>query len=175
MPMHRRCFSLPHVSSLILLGLLVLCVPLAKAQRTLLTKQISIQLSYHAVPPVAFPEAKTLLFPSYGKMPLSFTPNQGQTQSGPGFSSRDSSYHLFSQTTPVLGLDGKANYLIGNAPQKWQTNVPTHTYYQSVYPRDLQYYGHRAPLVGPTILHILKKADSYPRATRVLQLLLPQF
>lgn len=72
-----------------------------------------------------------------------------------------------------MGLDGKASYLIGNAPQKWQTNVPTHTYYQGVYSRDLQYYGRRTPLVGPTILHILKKADSYPRATRVLQLLLP--
>src|SRR5271157_3899169 len=105
MPMHRQCFSLPHVSPLILLGLLVLCVPLAGAQRTLLTKQISIQLSYQAVPLVAFPEATTPLFPSYGKMPLSFTPNQGQTQSEPGLSSRGSGYHLFPPTKPVLGLD----------------------------------------------------------------------
>jgi len=172
--MHRQCFSLSHVSPLVLLGLLVLCVPLAGAQGTLLTKQISIQLSDHAVPLLTFPESKTLLFPSHGKIPLSFTPNQGQTLSGPGFSSRGSGYNLFSQIKPVLGLDSKANYLIGNTPQKWQTNVPTHTYYQSVYPRDLQYYGNRVPLVGPSILHILRQADSYPRATRVLQLLLPR-
>jgi hypothetical protein len=173
--MQCQCFSLPHVSPLAVLGLLVLCVPLAWAQSTLLTKQIPIQLSDQAVPLMAFPESGTRLFPSYEKTPLSFTPNQGRTQSGPGFSSRDSSYHLFSQTKPVLGLDGKANYLIGNAPQKWQTNVPTHTYYQSVSSHDLQYYGHRVPLAGPTILHILKQADSYPRATRVLLLLRPQF
>jgi hypothetical protein len=162
------------VSHLVLLGLLVLCVPLAGAQRTLLTKQISIQLSDYAVPLVTFPESKTPLFPFYGKMPLSFTPNQGQTQSGTGSSSRGSGYHPFSPIKPVLGVDSKANHLIGSAPQKWLTNVPTHTYYQSVYPRNLQYYGNHVPLVGPSILHILKQADSYPRATRVLQLLLPK-
>jgi hypothetical protein len=173
--MRRQCFSLPHLPPIVLLGLLVLCVPLAWTQRTLLTKQTSIQLSDHAVPLASFPEAKTRLFPFYGKMPLSFTPTLGQTQSGPGFSSRGSGYHLLPPTRPLLGLDSKANYLVADAPPKWQTHVPTHTYYQRVYPRDLQYYGHRVPLIGPTILHILKQADSHPRVARVMQLLKPQF
>jgi hypothetical protein len=173
--MRRQCLSRPHLPPIVLLGLLLLCVPLAWTQKTLLTKQTSIQLSAHAVPLVAFPEAKTRLFPSYGKMPLSFTPNPGQTQSGPGFSPRGSGYHLLPPTKPLLGLDSKANYLIAYAPPKWQTNVPAHTYYQRVYPRDLQYYGRRVPLIGPTILHILKQADSHPRVTRVLRLLNPQF
>jgi hypothetical protein len=174
--MHGQCFYVPHVSAIVLLGLSVLCVPLAWAQRTLLTKQTSIQLSDHAVPLAAFPEAKTSLFPSYKKIPLSFTPNLGQPQSGPGFSSRASGIHLlFPPNKPALGLDSKANYLIGNDPERWQTHVFTHTYYQRAYPRDLQYYGQRAPLVGSSILHILKQADSHPRVTRVLQLLKPKF
>jgi hypothetical protein len=171
MPMHRQRFSLPHLSPIVLLGLLVFFVPLAWTQR-ILTKQTSIQLPDHPVPLMAFPEAKIWLVPSYGEMPLSFTPNLSQTQSGPGFSSSGPDYHLLSLTNKLLlGLDSKADYSNGNASQKWQTNVPTHTHYQSVYFRDLQYYGHRVPLVGPPILHILKQADSHPRATRVLQLL----
>jgi hypothetical protein len=172
--MRRQCFSLPHLPPIVLLGFLVLCVPLAWTQRTLLTKQTTIQLSDHAVPLAAFPQAKTRLT-SYGKMPLNFTPNLGLTQSGPGFSSRGSGYHLLPPTKPLPGLDSKANYLIASAPPKWQTNVPTHTYNQGIYPRDLEYYGRRVPLIGPTILHILKHADSHPRVTRVLQLLKPQF
>jgi hypothetical protein len=166
----RRRFSLPHLP--VLLGLLMLCLPLAWTQRTLLTKQTSIQLSDHAVPLAAFPEGKTRLFTFYGKMPLSFTPNPGQTQSGPGFSSRGSDYHLLPATKPLRGLDSKANYLIANAPPKWQTKVPPHTYYQ---PHALQYYGQHVPLFGPIILHIPKQSDSHPRVTRVLQLLKPQF
>jgi hypothetical protein len=173
--MRRQRFSLPHLWPIVLLGLLMLCVPLAWTQRTLLAKQTSIQISDHAVPQAAFPEARTRQFPSYGKMPLSFTPNLGQTQSGPGFPSYRSGYNLLPSTKTLLGLDSKANYLVVNAPQKWQTSVPTHTYYQRVHPRDLQYYGHRVPLVGPAILLILKQADSHPRVTRVLQLLKPQF
>jgi hypothetical protein len=172
--MRRQCFSRSHLWPFVLLGLL--CVPLAWTQRTLLTKQTSIQLSYNAVPVAAFPGAQTRLFPSYGKMALSFTPNLGPTQSRPGFPSRGSGYHFLPSTMPLLpGLDHKADYLIVNPPQKWQTSVPIDAGYQRDYPRDLQYYGHRVPLVGPAILLILKQADSHPRVTRVLQLLKPQF
>jgi hypothetical protein len=173
--MRRQCFSLSHLSSIVLFGVLVLCAPLAWAQRAPLTKQTSIELSDHAVLLAAFPEAKTRRFAYYAKMPLSFTPNLGQTQSGAGFSSRGSGYHLLPPTKPLLGLDSKTSYLIANARNKWQTSVPIPTYYQRVYPRDLQYYGHHAPLVGPAILLILKQADAHPRVARVLQLFRPQF
>jgi hypothetical protein len=173
--MCRQCFSLPQWLPVVLLGLLVLCVPLAWTQRILLTKQTSVQLSDHAVPLAAFPETKSRLFTSYGKMPLIFTPDPGQTQAGPGFSSRGSGYHLLPPTKSLLGLDSKSNYLIARPPPKWQTNVPTPAYHHRVYARDLQYYGRRMPLIGPTILHVLKQADSHPRVTRVLQLLKPQF
>jgi hypothetical protein len=171
--MYSQRFSVPHLSPVVLLGLWVLCVPLAWTQRTQLTKQTAFQLSDHGVSLAAFPEDKTQPFSSYGKMPLGFTPNVSQAQSG---SSRASGIHLlFPPNKPTLGLDNKANYLIGNAPQKWQTDVLPHTHYQRAYPRDLQYYGQRAPLVGSSILRILKQADSHPQVTRVLQLLKPRF
>jgi hypothetical protein len=55
-------------------------------------------------------------------------------------------------TPPVVGLDrlaGVSNYLIGNDPSRWHTNVPLYgqVEYQNVYPGiDLVYYGHQGQL-----------------------------
>jgi len=49
-----------------------------------------------------------------------------------------------AKVTAVNELPGKSNYLIGNDPNKWRTNVPTYgrVRYESVYPGvDLVYYG----------------------------------
>lgn len=61
---------------------------------------------------------------------------------------------LGANTQPVVSgreeLPGKANYLIGNDPRKWRTNVPTYgkVSYQSVYPGiDLVYYGSRGGML----------------------------
>jgi len=51
--------------------------------------------------------------------------------------------------TPLAQLPGKGNYLIGNDPKKWHTNVPTYAKvkYEDVYPGvDLVYYGNQGQL-----------------------------
>jgi len=93
----------------------------------------------------------------YGKLPMSFEANQGQTDAQAYFLARGSGYSLFlagskavlalrhsrAQTgvltmtfggaalhPRVIGMDqlpGKANYFIGNDPAKWHSNVPTYS------------------------------------------------
>ena len=130
----------------------------------------------------------------YGKIPLSFEANQGQTDPAVRFLSRGSGYSLFltddaavlaltkpathfpkqthlpNQQRPTsndvirmkfLGASAKAeakgtepqpgsvNYLIGNDPNKWHTNLPTYgrVKYTGVYPGiDLVYYGNQSQL-----------------------------
>src|SRR6266513_519626 len=145
---------------------------------------------------------KQHLLETYGKLPLSFEANLGQTSSQVKFLSRAQGYTLFltrhaeavlvlgksapkrtpaqpadklaafvepqreavppavlrmklvgAKLTPqVLGVDefpGKANYIIGNDPKKWRTNVPTYAKvrYREVYPGvDLVYYGKQRQL-----------------------------
>ena len=99
--------------------------------------------------------ARPHVIETYGKLPLSFEANQGQTDSRVKFLSRGSGYTLFlTQDSAVLslhgkktnaalkmkivganrhakvagadGLPGKSNYFVGNDPKQWRTNVPTY-------------------------------------------------
>jgi len=169
--MSRQRFALLYLSPILLLSLLVLCVPLTWAQRTLLAKQTSIQLSKYSVSRAAAPEAQTHLSSFHGEMPLSFTPNLGQTGPGLRFISRGAGYDpLLPTNKPVVELGAKANYWI--APPRWLTNIPDSVHHRTVYTRNVQYYGRRVPVVGQTILRIARQADSHPRATRVLRLII---
>lgn len=129
---------------------------------------------------------------TYGKLPLSFEPNQGQADAKVKFLSRGSGYTLLltateavlrlnkpglsvaegsdqknirredskrvqgllrmkligANPTPLIAgtndLPGKSNYLIGNDPAKWRTDIPAfaRVEYKNVYPGiDLVYYG----------------------------------
>jgi len=133
----------------------------------------------------------------YGKLPLSFEINQGQTDEQVKFMSRGSGYSTFLNsnevvtvlrkplvdeksakskpakprkqkmtTDAVLGmkfvggkpqplvagadeLPGKVNYLIGNDPTKWNTDIPTYAKvkYTQVYPDiDVVFYGNQKNL-----------------------------
>src|SRR3989442_1607683 len=120
---------------------------------------------------------------SYGKLPLYFQANRGQTGAQVKFLSRAAHDTVFLTSTEavlvltkigqaataggsvlrmsfpgadpnprVLGeeeLPGKANYFIGNDPEKWHTNVPTYARvrYQHLYRGiDLVYYGNQRQL-----------------------------
>jgi len=113
-------------------------------------------------PAVAAAEAR--LSESYGKLPLQFEQNQGQTDKSVRFLARGPGYGLYltdneavlalGKPTPLAlrmrlvgaapaprasGLEelpGKANYFVGNDPAKWRTNVPTYARvrYEQVYP-----------------------------------------
>ena len=101
------------------------------------------------------PTKRPQVMETYGKLPLSFEANQGQSDSRVKFLSRGSGYTLFlTQDSAVLslhgkktnaalrmkviganphaavagtdGLPGKSNYFVGNDPSQWRTNVPTY-------------------------------------------------
>jgi hypothetical protein len=120
-----------------------------------------------ASPDLAAPKAGSAMQPVaelYGKFPLSFEANRGQTDKQVRFMSRGPGYTLFltsseavlvtgkdkalvarmklTGTNPrpqVRGLDelaSKSYYFIGNDPNKWQSKVPNYARvrYQDVYP-----------------------------------------
>jgi Beta-propeller repeat len=121
----------------------------------------------------AKPEAvsKAEVEAAYGKLPLSFEANRGQTDGQVKFLSRGHGYGLYlTETETVLklrnessvlrmkflganprpqvaGIDqlpGKTNYFIGNDPKKWRKDIPTYAKikYEAVYPGvDVVYYG----------------------------------
>ena len=101
---------------------------------------------------------------AYGQLPLSFEANQGQTDSRVNFLSRGAGYSLFLTPSQAMlslkhgdssnvvgmrlvgsnpaarsvGLDklpGVSNYLTGNDPSKWHTNIANYARagYQNVY------------------------------------------
>ena len=115
---------------------------------------------------------------AYGQLPLSFEANQGQTDSRVNFLSHGAGYSLFLTPTKAVlslkqgdtsnvvgmrvvganpashavGLDkqpGVSNYLIGNDPSKWHTDVPNYAEvaYKGVYRGiDLVYHGDQKQL-----------------------------
>ena len=133
---------------------------------------------------------------AYGRVPLSFEANQGQTDASVNFLARGAGYSLFLKPAEavlvlrdadsesridecrsvfnpsskqqskvlrmkVVGADasaaaegvgelaGKANYLVGDDPSKWRTDVPTYgrVRYAEVYRGvDLVYYGNQRQL-----------------------------
>lgn len=127
-------------------------------------------LGTHAPNPIA----QSITTPDLSKLPLSFEPNVGQTNSEAMYMSRASGgTFYFSSSAVVLALksaedkagilkttfvgansnvavkattetEGKANYLLGNDPSGWHTNVPTFagiTYAQVYNGIDLTYSG----------------------------------
>src|SRR6266567_7560553 len=104
---------------------------------------------------MAGPTKRPQVMKSYGKLPLSFEANQGQTDQRVKFLSRGAGYTLFlTEDSAVLSLygkkanaelrmkllganahasvagadalPGKSNYLVGNDHKRWRTNVPTY-------------------------------------------------
>ncbi|HTD43587.1 MAG TPA: SBBP repeat-containing protein [Bryobacteraceae bacterium] len=112
---------------------------------------------------------------TYGKLPLSFEPNQGQTDARVKFLSRASGYTLFvtareavfasqdgsvermtlmganlrPRFEPLDKQSGISNYFIGNDPLKWRTNITNYgkVALRDVYPGiDLVFYGNERQL-----------------------------
>jgi hypothetical protein len=93
---------------------------------------------------------------AYGRIPLSFEANRGQSEASVDFLARGAGYALFLKpdeavfvlrgagaggkvlrvrldgadaSSPAVGeneLEGKANYLVGDDPSKWRTGVPVY-------------------------------------------------
>src|SRR6185436_7306071 len=113
---------------------------------------------------------------AFGRLPLSFELNRGQTDSRVRFLARGQGYGIFltddgaafsfsdsstplhlrlrdAATSPLSkGVDqlpGQVNYLVGNKPADWLTNIPTYerVRYEQIYDGiDLVYYGNQRQL-----------------------------
>lgn len=139
-----RCFRL------VPLLLVTLCAPLPAQSNSTSFQNHSLSLRSTTL---ADPATQSKIAESYGKLPLSFEANQGQTDNHVKFLSRTSAYTIFltrdeaviesngktanlslrmrlrnaDPNSMVSGEDrlaGTSNYFIGNDPAKWRSSVP---------------------------------------------------
>ena len=177
--------SLPHWSPILLVGLPVLSTHLLWAQRTSPLEKIPIQLLDTPAPFARVSEAQTPLHLIYGRLPLNFEQNLGQTELRMRFFR-----HYHENYRPPINADaalypatrtaelwGKEKYLVGSAPSKWLTFAPTwgslphETTYRV---ENLDHFGHHIPWVGSIILRIAQQAKAHPHLKRLLTVLKPR-
>ena len=135
---------------------------------------------------------------AYGQLPLSFEANQGQTDPRVNFLSRGAGYSLFLTPTKAVlalqagrhgnvvgmrdrrgqpashavGLDkqaGVSNYLIGNDPSKWHTDVANYAKvdYQGVYRGiNLVYHGDQKQLEYDFVVAPGRRPRRHPAGVR---------
>ena len=182
--MRGLLLSLSHLSPILLVSLLVLSTHLSWAQRKSPLEEIPVQLL--DTPAQLATVSEALHFTDRG-LPLSFTQNQGQTESWMRFfpPHNTSDYRLPTNTKAVLDqatrtaeLRGKEKYFLSSAPSKWLTFAPPygkahHETLDSV--DELEYYAHHIPRAGSLIVRICQQAKVHPHVTRVLKVLRPQF
>lgn len=175
--------SLSHLSSILLVSLLVLSAHLLWAQRTSTLEESAVPLPDAPSRVARVSEAQTHLhLPYKGLPPSSFVQNQGQTESPMRFFPDNTGYdHLSINTNAVLNQDtgraefwGKNNYFISSAPTKWMTFAPTfgHVHHETIHgANDLEYYGHHIPWVAPSSCESVGRL----KPTRISQLYSSQF
>jgi uncharacterized repeat protein (TIGR01451 family) len=137
--------------------------------------RFGMQLVAACAPVLCFAGTNAKVNVDFGKVPLSFEANRGQTDARVDYLSRGKGYTLLltrdqavlrlekdsllrmkllgtSGTAAASGLDqlpGLANYFRGHDPSKWHTGIPTYqkVKYTAVYPGvDLVYYGNQGRL-----------------------------
>ena len=178
--------SLSHLSSILLISLLVLSTHVLWAQRTSTLEESAVQLPDAPSRVATVSEAQTSFDLTYKGLPLSFRQNQGQTESWMRFFTDHTGYDRLSiNTKTALNQDtgtgefwGKNKYFIGSAPTKWMTFAPTfgHVHHETIHgANDLEYYGHHIPWAGSVILRIGKQAKAHPHITGVVKSVHPKF
>ena len=178
--------SLSHLSSILLVSLLVLSTHGLWAQRTSTLEDSAVQLPDAPSRVATVSEAQTHLHLTYKGLALSFRQNQGLTESWMRFFPDHRGYERLSiNTSAVLNHDtgtaefwGKNKYFIGTAPPKWMTFAPTfgHVHHETIHgANDLEYYGHHIPWAGSVILRIGRQAKAHPHIATVLKSVHPKF
>ncbi len=186
--MRGLTLSFPHLSPIVLVGLLVLATHFLWAQTTLPLEKIPSHLLDTSAPFARVSEVQIPLNPTDRRMAVTFERNQSQSDSRMKFFPhypRDYSLPITTNAVlyPALGTAerwGKEKYVIGGAPSKGRTFSFALTYGKT--PRettccdgDLEHYGQRIPWAGSIILRILQQAKAHPHVTRILTVLKPQF
>jgi hypothetical protein len=175
-----------HLSSILLVSLLVLSTQVLWAQTTRSLEESAVQLPDAPSRGATVSEAQTSFHLTSKGLPLSLRQNQGQTESWMRFFSDETGYDRLSiNTNAVLNQDrataefwGKNKGFMGSAPAKWMTFAPPfgHVYRETIHgANDLEYYGHHLPWAGSFILRIGQQAQAHPHITSVLRTVHPQF
>jgi hypothetical protein len=178
--------SFSRRSPTLLFGLLLLSTHLLWAQRTPPMEKTPMQFLDIPAPPFArVSEAQTPLHLTSRRLPLTFDPNQHQTESRMRFFPHYPDHYrlpfntdaALSPATRTAELWGKERSLIGNSPSKWLTFAPTygkvpHLTTYSV--ENLEHLAHNIPWVGPIILRIGQQAKAHPHFTRLLTVIKPR-
>jgi hypothetical protein len=184
--MRGLVLSLSHLSSILLVILLVLSTHVLWAQRTSTLEESAVQLPDAPSRVATVSEAQTRLPLTYKGLPLSFKQNQGQTESWMRFFSDKTGYDRLSiNTNALLNQDsgttefwGKNKSFMGSAPTKWMTFAPTFgdVHHETIHgANDLEYYGHHIPWAGSAILRIGQQSRAHPHVTSVLKTVHPRF
>jgi hypothetical protein len=184
--MRGLVLSLSHLSSILLVSLLLLSTHVLWAQRTSTLEESVVQLPDAPSRFATVSEAQTRLHLTYKGLPLSFSQNQGQTESWMRFFSDKTGYDRLSiNTNAVLNQDrgtaefwGKNKYFLCSAPTKWMTFAPTfgHVHHETIHgANDLEYYGDHIPWAGSVIMRMGQQAKAHPHITSVLKTVHPRF
>jgi hypothetical protein len=177
--------SLSHLSSILLVSLLLVSTHVLWAQRTSTLEDSAVQTPDAPSRVATVSEAQTHHL-TYKGLPLSFRQNQGQTESWMRFFPDHTGYDRLSiNTSAALNHDtgtaefwGKNKYFIGSTPSTWMTFAPTfgHVHHETIHgANDLEYYGHHIPWAGSVILRIGQQAKAHPHITTVLKSVHPKF
>jgi len=178
--------SRSHLSSILLVSLLMVSIHVLWAQRTSTREESAVQLPDAPSQVAAVSEAQTHLHLTYKGLPFSFKQNQGQTESWMRFFPDHTGYKRLSVNTNAglnqdAGTDefwGKNKYFIGSAPTKWMTFAPNfgQVHYETIHgANNLEYYGHHIPWAGSVILRIGQQAKAHPHITTVIKSVHPKF
>jgi hypothetical protein len=162
--MRGLLLSLWHLSSPLLVGLLVLSTHVLWAQGTSTRQESAVPL------PDAPSEVQTHLHLSNKEFHLTFKQDHGETESSMRFLPDRPGYHrlsvninaTLSQDSGTIEFWDPNQYFIGSAPTKWMTFAPTlgHVHRETI---------HGIPWAGPVILRIGKQAKAHPNITTVLK------
>jgi hypothetical protein len=183
--MRGLVLSLLHLSSILLVSLLVLYTHVLWAQRTSTPEESAVQLPDAPSRVATVSEAQTSFHLTY-KLPLSLRKNQIQTESSMRFFPDHTGYDspsinantALNQHTGTAEFCCKKNYFMGSAPTKWMTFARTlgHVPHETIYgANDFEYYGHHVPWAGSVMLRIAQQAKAHPHITSVLKTVHPRF
>jgi hypothetical protein len=178
--------SLSHLSSILLISLLLLSTHVLWAQGTSTLGDSVAQLPDAPSRVATVSEAQTHLHLTYRGLPVIFSQDRGQTESWIRFFPGHTGYDRLSiNTSTMLNQDSgaaefwaKNKYFIGSTPTKWMTFAPTfgHVHHETIHgANDLEYYGHHIPWAGSVILRIGQQAKAHPHITTVLKSVHPKF
>ena len=184
--MRGLVLSLLHLSSILLVSLLVLSTHVLWAQRTSTLEESAVQLPDAPSRVATVSEAQTQSSSHLQRITLKL-----QAKSGPdrvvdeilprSDGLRSSVYQYQCRAEPGQGTAefwGKNKYFMGSAPTKWMTFAPTfgHVHHETIHgANDLEYYGHHVPWAGSVILRIGQQAKAHPHITSVLKTVHPRF